>query len=841
MGGGAVTTALRDHLAAQLGNKVSQRGIVVWQDGDREYAEVADSVCPPDARFVAYGGSWYALRRDVESLLGGDSPPKLVVYAPATPVGGDPLEEIRAAGVRFAIRLNTLVKNALKGQLSEQRLAEISSQARTLVEAEAAIAGDGGADVRLIGVLGASDARTMALRILTGERAEAIDQAGVWAPAAAMLAAQVGGSLGGHWDELRRAALRQMTLTELATSANGLPEALAPAWEAVDPEQRRRTMELLRAWQTYPDRREDYGALAHLVDDDLGLPTALSWSDGMAECTATPSTEEVAFRESQARLEKDDFTGAAGLAEHRVKVSPWVQPHGPAGDAWAAAAARWRAVRATADLRRAITETAAPAAATTAELLSWYVDEGWRVDRAHRRLEIARNDLRVLGDLEPAFTTARVAYEDWLESTLLAFTSAVDRDGFDVGVLSRQGDIHSRWVRDADAPVAYVWVDALRYELAAELAEGLRADGHSSELHAAVGATPTVTPVGMANLTPGAGAGLSLSLDGTDLAIRVEDAKVATVPERVARLRAAHGDKVLDRTLEIVAGQGEKELKRAIGDADLLLVRSQELDAAGESGMLNAAWSQFTAVLDLLRNLVARLGQAGVRRIVITADHGFVTLSRGLGPNRSIDPPAGGAGRLHRRGWVGKGASTTESTLRLPLVATGVPSDADLIVPRGLAVFRAGGSKLFFHGGLSPQELMVPVIVVDTEPAPAPKELRVDVAIAGGRITTGAFAATIGFSGDLFTSEITVRVVAKGVGGTDVVARVVSGDGYDPATGSVALRADGPPPVLTFQVTTNLDRDTTVEVEVLDARTGVRLGGAEANVSAKIVVEDELQ
>ena len=99
----------------------------------------------------------------------------------------------------------------------------------------------------------------------------------------------------------------------------------------------------------------------------------------------------------------------------------------------------------------------------------------------------------------------------------------------------------------------------------------------------------------------------------------------------------------------------------------------------------------------------------------------------------------------------------------------------------------------------------------------------------------------MGFGGDLFTSEITVRVVAKGAKGSDVVARVVSGDGYDAATGSVALRADGPSPVLTFQVTSNLERDTTVEIEVLDARTGVRLGGAEANVSAKIVVEDELQ
>jgi len=498
-------------------------------------------------------------------------------------------------------------------------------------------------------------------------------------------------------------------------------------------------------------------------------------------------------------------------------------------------------VKATADLRTAVSTVRAPAHLSAGELLSWYVDGGWEVDRAHRRLEIARNDLRVLGDLEPAFTAARLAHEEWLETTLLVYTTAIERDGFDVGGLARQGDIHDRWVRDGGAPVAYLWVDALRFELATDLADGLRADGHTVELHAAVAAAPTVTPVGMANLTPGAGAGLSLELDGSDLAIRVDGSKVATVPDRVARLRAAHGDKVLNRTLEVVAGQGEKELKRALGDADLLLVRSQELDAAGESGMLNAAWAQFNAVVDLLRNLVARLGQAGVRRIVIAADHGFVTLSRGLEANRSIDPPPGGTGHLHRRGWVGKGASTTESTLRVSLASTGVPSDVDLIVPRGLAVFRAGGSKQFFHGGLSPQELVVPVIVVDTEPAPAPKQLQVDVSIAGGRITTGAFAATVGFAGDLFTSEITVRVVAKGAKGSDVVARVVSGDGYDAGTGSVALRADGPSPVLTFQVTANLERDTTVEIEVLDARTGVRLGGAEANVSAKIVVEDDLE
>ena len=836
-----MTTALRDHLAADLAKKVSQRGVVVWQDTDHEYTDVAATLCPHDARFAAYEGSWYALRRDVESLLSGDSPPRLVVYAPGPVPVDDPLEEIRAAGVRFAVRLGTLVKNALKGELSEQRLTEIGAQARTLAEAESAVGGDAGGDVRLIGILGASDSRSMALRILTGESADVLDDQGAWTLAAALLSRQVGGPIAGEWDDLRRAALRQMALTEIAVATDGLPAALAPAWETVNAEQRRRTRELLQAWQTYPGWREDYGALAHLVDDDLAVATILPWADGLMDCTVTPAVEEVAFRKAVELLAKNDTPGAAALAEHRLKVSPWVQPQGPAGYGWEAIAARWRAVKATADLRTAVATVHAPAHLSAGGLLSWYVDDGWEVDRAHRRLEIARNDLRVLGDLEPAFTAARVAHEDWLEATLVAFTSAIERHGFDVGGLAHQGDIHDRWVRDAVAPVAYVWVDALRFELATDLAEGLRADGHSVELQAAIAAAPTITAVGMANLTPGAEAGLSLELDGTDLAIRVDGFTVASVSDRVGRLRAAQGDKVLDRTLEVVAGQGEKELKRALGDADLLLVRSQELDAAGESGMLNAAWAQFNAVLDLLRNLVARLGQAGVRRIVIAADHGFVTLSRGLGPNRSIDPPAGGTGRLHRRGWVGKGASTTESTLRVSLASTGAPSDVDLIVPRGLAVFRAGGSKQFFHGGLSPQELVVPVIVVDTEPAPAPQRLQVDVSIAGGRITTGAFAATVGFAGDLFTSEITVRVVATGANGSDVVARVVSGDGYDPTTGSVALRADAPSPVLTFQVTANLERDTTVEIEVLDARTGVRLGGAEANVSVRIVVEDELE
>ena len=199
--------------------------------------------------------------------------------------------------------------------------------------------------------------------------------------------------------------------------------------------------------------------------------------------------------------------------------------------------------------------------------------------------------------------------------------------------------------------------------------------------------------------------------------------------------------------------KGERALGNAIEDADLILIRSQEVDSAGESGLLSVAWSHFQTVIGLLANVIARLAQCGVERVIISADHGFIALSQSLGAQRTVDPPAGGAGITKRRVFVGRGATPHQATARVPVASCGIPGDLDLIVPRGLAVFRAGGARQFFHGGLSPQELIVPVIVVEPRRAPEPQKLKVGITVAGGRITTGIFAATISFDGNLFTKR----------------------------------------------------------------------------------------
>ncbi len=528
-------------------------------------------------------------------------------------------------------------------------------------------------------------------------------------------------------------------------------------------------------------------------------------------------------------LDERAFVEGQSIAQNRLACSPW------AADPSTGWGARWRAVAAIAQLRADIEATPPPSASADG-ILDWYVRDGWHIDTSHRRLELARTELREFGDLEDGLTAARVAYDGWLDALLNRFTTSLANGALEAGIHLRQGDVHDRFVDPASRRTVYVWVDALRYELGAELCEALRPVGERVDLHAAIAASPTITPVGMANLLPGASSNLRVGLSDERITVSINGTEVKDVPGRRDLLRLRHGA-VADLDLNDASQKGEKALARAIGDASLVLLRSQEVDAAGESGLLSVAWSHFETVIDLLASVIARLAQAGAERVVISADHGFIALSQDLGSQRVVDPPAGAAGAVKRRVFVGRGGVPNPATVRIPLSACGVTSDLDVIVPRGLAVFRAGGGRQFFHGGLSPQELVIPVIVVELTKAPEPQKVHVVVEVAGGRITTGVFAATLRFSGNLFTTEVTVRVVATE--GGQPVARVVSGDGYDASSGTVTVSTDRPS-VLTFQVTGNLAAGTDVDLQVLDARTGRKVATSSVAVAAPIVVEDDL-
>lgn len=826
-------TALRERLAAELAAKVERHGVVVWDDPEGSYLTVVDDVAPAGVPVYRFEGSWFDLRHRLERSLTGQDAPALVAYLPIKPSDPDPLEELRAVGARFRITLPTLLKSAAAGQLTEQRIAQVGEQCSTITEAEAVLdGGDGGVDARLISAIGETSTTAIVTALIAGSHTVELAERDLGGVARQMLNASIGGDFDGlGGDDLRHAAFRQVALTCIARSVGDLPSELARSFTEPTPAQTTTALAIVERLQARPDLHASYIELAGVVDQQLHLGTLLPWCEGLLPVDLTRSIEQSAQTESFRLLEADSHVAALDLASERLASSWWLGSSAPEGNVLAI---KYRAVRALARLGLAMAR-AMPPASTVSAMHYWYTTEGYEVDTAYRQSELIRvTSGVVIEELDELFHQARQRYEQWLDQLLIATAGAMAAPELSASELQRS--IHHRFVRNRPERMAYVLVDALRYELGVELVERLGIVNAEIEITSAVGTPPTITTVGMAAVLPKADIDFRIDLDPNDrLAVRVGGNPIDSVKGRVDQLEHAHGP-VVDLLLDDVAQCSTKELKKKLGTVDLVLVRSTEIDSDGESDQLAASWGSFDMTLSVLQTAVAKLLHAGMQRVVITSDHGFLAV-RQLGEHRRIDKPVTGTGETHRRAWIGRGGTASASTVKVPLAAFGIASDLDIITPRGLGVFASGGGLQFFHGGLSPQELIVPVIVVTAEDDTPDPQYQIDLAVAGGKITTGVVAITVAMTGDLFTRESRIRLQL--LQDKVHVGTVVGGDGFDPATETIDTEVDMPK-VITVQITANLTTGSTATLEVLDAASGVRLAALDVDVAANILMDDDL-
>jgi PglZ domain len=829
-----MTDPLKTRLAGMLAATVDRHHLVVWQDDEAAYNDVVDAVVPAGTALAKFDKSWFELRRKIETQLALADPPKLVVYVNAGAPERDPLAEVRAAAHELVVPLRDLIRQALAEHLPASQIDAIANVASTFDEAEAA-AGTGVAPglVSLVPILGAGLTDVaMVVAVLGGTRDQVLDTKGAWGDVHRLIERTLGITTADTHDALRESVARVLLLDAI-DRADVLPERLQTALPAADDTQRVARLRAIEEWWAlHPERA---GKAFAMADSGTALSDDTAWAAALTSIDIAPSLEKIAARQvlelSSAGRGDDAVSLAATRAAGRWPRLATVAP--ALDDGWAG---RWRALLALAELRRELLRRVPPTHADSGAVLTWYASDGWRVDRTHRRLELALTGLGEHGELEQPVADARAAYEDWLTLVIERYTSAIATSGYGTAGILRQAEVFTRFVKNGGGPLAYVWVDAFRFELASDVAESLRAAGNEVELVPAIAAAPTITPVGMADLCPGAEQSFAIEEMSGSLVVRVAGVVVATVDDRRTLVRGALGD-VADLELGKCVQLGEQALSKEIEGTKAVLVRSTEFDVHGEAGLLSAAWTGFADTQSTLPRVVAKLAKAGIRRVVITADHGFISLSRRLGDAYKIDAPKGGSGELHRRAWIGRGGVDHPSVLRVSLASTGVTSDLDILVPRSLALFKAGGSKQFFHGGLSPQELVIPVIVAQIAAPAETGALKVDVDVVGNSISTGMFAATVAFTGDLFTNSVVVRAIARR--GKDlVVAQVINGDGFDASSGTVSVPATNEVRLM-FQVTKRLDPNDKVEVQVLDARTDALLGKATVAVAAPVSTFDD--
>jgi hypothetical protein len=222
----------------------------------------------------------------------------------------------------------------------------------------------------------------------------------------------------------------------------------------------------------------------------------------------------------------------------------------------------------------------------------------------------------------------------------------------------------------------------------------------------------------------------------------------------------------------------------------------------------------------------------GITTIILTADHGHL-FAEELSDDMKIDPPGGETADLHRRVWIGVGGTSEPSYLRTSLASLGVDSDFDIATPWTFACFKAkGGARAYFHGGLSPQELLIPVVVL-TPTAHALAGPLTNIAwtleLGSAKLTTRFFSVQIDGVGtglfELAPPKVRVEMRLRG----KCVSQPVSASyGFEDTTGEVHLKVmENDPRRIDMNtvavVVLEEIPEKTVSVSLLDATSGAEL------------------
>jgi hypothetical protein len=459
------------------------------------------------------------------------------------------------------------------------------------------------------------------------------------------------------------------------------------------------------------------------------------------------------------------------------------------------------------------------------------------LDTHHRHLErrTHRFDFDPGGGhrrLEQLLARARDRYTEVGAKLAEGFLRAYEAARFRIPGILRQREIFAKRVKPflGSQKTAYVWVDALRFEMGRELAHEL-AEEFDVTTESALATVPTITESGMASLLPlpeeppamvAAGAGkLALRIDGTVIKDR---------PKRIDFLREHAAASLSDVKLEDLPGKPKQAAAKAIKEALFVLVTFQEIDALCEADNIHQARLTMDDILHELRRAFHSLSELGIERIVVAADHGYL-FGEEAGSEMTIDPPGGVTANLHRRVWIGNGGATDPACLRAKLADFGLDCEWDLVTPWNFARFKTQGARAYFHGGLSPQELVVPVLTLERKQATPRHQPQIDWALTLGspKITTRFLSVTVGgrVTGLFDLAPPRVRVEVRGAGGS--LSTLVSASyGLQEGTGDVTLRPEQQDPKSIDPLAVALmingePADAAVSVCLLDAETGAEL------------------
>jgi hypothetical protein len=568
-----------------------------------------------------------------------------------------------------------------------------------------------------------------------------------------------------------------------------LPEALPGALADVpcaDESARPLVQELCDRLRNDQRTQALYIERAEAIEQELNLPVLCEVINNLGARDTFPFEERTFFTQAVAALRQDDTEAVRTVLYHHAD-SVWVGK----GESQA----QWGLLRAALALIEACDDHARELAAharSQDQLIDYYLTSLREADRLQREFEQAYGDhIEFDADdvLAPVVERARSHYRHLVGKAQAKFTQHLESTGWPPTGRLANTDVFDQLVapalQQAGRRVAYIQVDALRYELGVALQQQL-AEDDPFEIQAAYAQLPSITRVGMASLLPGAGKGLRLQKKDDGYAVMLGDAKTETVPERMKIFEKKYGDRFAEMLLKDFV-RSKKDLAASV---DLLVLRSVDIDSVLENNP-EMTLKLVHDTLKLIRVGVNKLRKVGFEQVVIATDHGFFLNTQSEAGDVCQKPPGKWINE-HERSLLGDGSEDAGNFV-MSAEKAGIQGDfAQFGGPRSIAPYRKG--MLYFHGGASLQEAVVPVITAKlaAEVQPAVEKAQVALTYKNGatRITTRLPVVEVLLeTNDIFShgADFEILLEAHDSKG-DIVGEAKTGGQVNPTTGTVTLK-----------------------------------------------------
>lgn len=357
--------------------------------------------------------------------------------------------------------------------------------------------------------------------------------------------------------------------------------------------------------------------------------------------------------------------------------------------------------------------------AQVAKVWKEYTTEYYRMDTFYRLFHICYGRSRKayhakLHDLfSHVMEQAEGLYKNWFLGQLGANWSKVCAEEMErygkILDIPQQTDFYKNHIKNADNRVFVIISDALRYEVAATLVEQLRRETQCQvELNSMQSIFPSVTKFGMAALLPHEK--LSAVYQGNKIQV-LADGEFTGSDYREKILKSAREDSVVLKYKDLVSAK-RSERSAWVKGKNVVYIYHDAIDEASHTSdtlVFPACEDAIAELINLIRIIANDFG--GVN-IMITADHGFLYT---YSPLQEDDKTDKAEFKNHlveygrRFAVMNKGAATPQYLQSVKFLDG--DTEYESFAPKENVRIRMNGGGLnYVHGGISLQELCVPLI-----------------------------------------------------------------------------------------------------------------------------------